>query len=70
MGNVSGIYATYFGSPDISPNVDAAPTFDPQYGFSHGRKERRKLSAVGLLCFSLATPTFSDYGLSGQSGRY
>ena len=62
MGNVSGVYTSYFGSPDTSPNVNAPPTFDSQYGFPYGRKARRKL-AFGMIAdsaYSPATPTLGS----------
>lgn len=38
MGNM---YSAYVSSPDATPNINANPTFDPLYGFTNGRKERR-----------------------------
>jgi len=40
MGNVSGMYHTYYKSPEVMPNFREGPTFDPLYGFPQGRKER------------------------------
>lgn len=37
MGN---IWATYVSHRDTMPEAETAPTFDPTYGFSNGRKPR------------------------------
>jgi len=39
MGNAN---ASYLKSSEAAPNIKADPTFDPLYGFSNGRTERRK----------------------------
>ena len=39
MGHV---YSAYIGSPDTAPVYTEPPTFDPNYGFPSGRKERGK----------------------------
>ncbi|XP_059610602.1 NADH dehydrogenase [ubiquinone] 1 beta subcomplex subunit 7 [Phlebotomus argentipes] len=37
MGNAIGLYIT---KPDTTPNPNKEPSFDPNLGFSNGRKER------------------------------
>ena len=39
MGNVMYAYITH---PDTAPDFNKAPTFDPNFGFPSGRKERSK----------------------------
>jgi len=34
------MYSAYVTSPDTTPKYMEDPTFDPQYGFPNGRKER------------------------------
>jgi NADH dehydrogenase (ubiquinone) 1 beta subcomplex subunit 7 len=52
MGNM---YTAYIKSPDTTPNHKAPPTFDPLYGFPHGRQERKmqvteeEMEAAGLI---------------------
>jgi len=51
MGHV---YSTYIGSPETSPNFREQATFDANYGFENGRKERvmvateQEMDAAGL----------------------
>ena len=34
------MYSAYYKSPDTAPDFNNPATFDAQYGFANGRKER------------------------------
>jgi len=40
------MYSAYIKSPDTAPKYLEDPTFDPVYGFPHGRKERKMQATV------------------------
>jgi len=40
------MYSAYLTSPDTTPKYEEDPTFDPNYGFPHGRKERKMIATV------------------------
>uniref|UniRef100_A0AC35U4M0 NADH dehydrogenase [ubiquinone] 1 beta subcomplex subunit 7 n=1 Tax=Rhabditophanes sp. KR3021 TaxID=114890 RepID=A0AC35U4M0_9BILA len=46
MGTKLSVSIENATSPETAPRVDRPPTFDPLYGFEHGRKERQMIATT------------------------
>jgi len=58
MGHV---YSTYIGSPETSPDFRNPPTFDANYGFENGRKERVMIATENEMDAATLKPHERDY---------
>ncbi|XP_034946051.1 NADH dehydrogenase [ubiquinone] 1 beta subcomplex subunit 7 [Chelonus insularis] len=56
-----GSTASYVLHPDVTPMGDAVPSFDPNYGFPNGRKERVMIATEKELMAGRVEPEFRDY---------
>merc|ERR1712150_110468 len=54
-------YSTYVSNPDTSPNFNKAATFDSNYGFENGRKERKMMVTEEEMNSASLTKDQRDY---------
>ncbi|XP_043663843.1 NADH dehydrogenase [ubiquinone] 1 beta subcomplex subunit 7 [Vespula pensylvanica] len=55
------LWSSYVTHPDITPEAETAPTFDPLYGFQNGRKARVMIATDAEMKAARIPKRFRDY---------